>query len=434
MFCRNSINLKNSSSMKRILIQLVFILFILIPISSFAHRPDRSVVYLRVYENAGIEGRFDIGALDFNKYLGLNLKKHPSIEEIRVHEEKLKEYILKNSFFSSIYGSHKIVFTDELGTLWVSSGSFISFHFTLENMEKVPDDLEVKFSVFLDENPSHTNGLGMEYNWKAGLINNEKVMALDFTPSERVKKLDLTDTSVWKGFIAMVKQGMLHIWIGLDHILFLLALILPSVVRRRNSETVASSDISVDSDSYYILGWRPVKKFKPAFFYILKIVTFFTIAHTITLSLASLNIVVLPSCIVESIIAFSIGLAAFHNIRPIFKGRDWVIAFVFGLFHGFGFATVLGELGFRNENLSLSLLGFNVGVEFGQIVIIALIFPFLFLMRKLKIYPKFMFVMSILLIVISLYWMIERIFDVDFPVDEYIIGNLLPLAKWLGLK
>lgn len=420
--------------MKRILVQVVFILFISIPISTYAHRPDRSVVYLRVYEKTGIEGRFDIGVREFNKYLDIGLRKHPSIEEIRLHEEKLKAYILEHASFSSIYGNHKIVFTDELGTLWLSSGSFISFHFNLENMSKVPDDLEVKFSVFLDDNPAHTNGLGMEYNWKAGLINNEKIMALDFTTSDRVKNLDLTDTSIWKGFVAMIKQGMLHIWIGLDHILFLLALILPSVVRRRTTAMVASGEVSVDPGSYHIWGWQPVQKFKPAFIYILKIVTFFTIAHTITLSLAALNIIVLPSWIVESIIAFSIGLAAFHNIRPIFIGKDWVIAFVFGLFHGFGFATVLGELGFRGENLSLSLLGFNVGVEFGQVVIIALIFPFLFLMRKLKLYPKFMFIMSVLLIIISLYWMIERIFDVDFPVDEYVIDKLLPLAIWLGLK
>jgi hypothetical protein len=419
--------------MKKVLFQAVFILCMALPFISYAHRPDRSVVYLRVYETEGIDGRFDIGVLDFNKYLGLDLEKHPSIESIRVHEAKLKAYILEHASFSSNYGNHKIVFTDEIGTLWLSAGSFISFHFVLENMEKVPDDLEVKFSVFLDDNAAHTNGLGMEYNWKAGLINNEKIMALDFTTSDRVKNLDLTDTSVWKGFVAMVKQGMLHIWIGMDHILFLLALILPSVVRRKNRALV-EGEPSIETSGYTILGWQPVQKFKPAFLYILKIVTFFTIAHTITLSLASLNIVVLPSRIVESIIALSIGLAAYHNIKPIFKGKDWLIAFVFGLFHGFGFATVLGELGFRGENLSLSLLGFNVGVEIGQVVIIALIFPFLYLMRKLKIYPKLLVILSVILIIISLYWMVERIFEVDFPVDEYILGKLLPFAIWLGLK
>ena len=113
--------------MKRILVQVVFVLFILLPIATYAHRPDRSVVYLRVYETTGIQGRFDIGVRDFNKYLGLELNIHPSIEEIRVHEKKLKAYILEHASFSSIYGNHKIVFTDELGTLWVSSGSLLVF-------------------------------------------------------------------------------------------------------------------------------------------------------------------------------------------------------------------------------------------------------------------------------------------------------------------
>ena len=419
--------------MKKVLVRFTFILLVMLPLASYGHRPDRSVVYLRVYETLGIEGHFDLGALDVDNYLGLNLGLHPKVEEVRANREKIQAYILEHAQFSSRYGNHKIVFTDEIDVLWASSGSFAVFHFRLENMEKIPDNLEVSFSVFLDENPMHTNGLGIEYNWKAGLINNEKVIALDFSTSNRTKTLDLTDTSIWTGFMAMIKQGMLHIWIGIDHILFLLALILPAVVRRKNALTVKSG-VSLDDSGYEIWGWRPVMKFKPAFLYILKIVTFFTIAHTITLSLAALKIVVLPSWLVESIIAFSIGLAAFHNIRPIFKGRDWIIAFVFGLFHGFGFATVLGELGFKGENLTLSLLGFNIGVEFGQVVIIALIFPFLFFIRKLKLYPKFMVIISLLLILISIYWMVERIFEVDFPLDEYLLGKLLPLAIWLGLK
>lgn len=419
--------------MRKLQLQITFILLFLIPIFTYAHRPDRSVVYLRIYETGGVEGHFDLGVEDLQKYLDLDLKLHPNLQEVERYKEIIRSYILQHASFTSRYGNHKIVFTDEISILWLSSGSFVVSNFYLDNMAQVPDNLEVSFSVFLDENPMHTNGLGIEYNWKAGIINNEKIIALDFSTSHRTKNLDLTDTSVWNGFLAMIKQGMLHIWVGMDHVLFLLALILPSVVRRRSLLTGKGSD-TVEESGYYIWGWQPVLKFRPAFLYILKIVTFFTIAHTITLSLAALQIVVLPSWLVESIIAFSIGLAAYHNIRPIFIGRDWIIAFVFGLFHGFGFATVLGELGFKGENLSLSLLGFNIGVEIGQVVIIALIFPFLFLMRKLKVYPKFMVIVSVLLIIISIYWMIERLFDVDFPLDEYLLNKLLPIAKWTGLK
>ena len=293
--------------------------------------------------------------------------------------------------------------------------------------------MEVTFSPFLDENPAHSNGLGFEYNWKAGLINNEKIIALEFTQSYKTKSLSLTDTSLWKGFIEMVRQGIWHIWIGLDHILFILALILPSVVRRKREPEGPRKGSKLGS-FFNISSWEPVKKFGPAFWYILKVITWFTIAHTITLSLASLNVINLPSRLVETVIALSIGLAAYHNIRPIFKGRDWVIAFVFGLFHGFGFATVLSELGFNNEFLTLSLLGFNIGVEIGQVAIIALIFPILFFIRNLKLYPIILTVLSVLLIFISLYWFIERSLDINLLFDDYLRRKAYRIAVSLGLR
>ena len=418
--------------MQRKTIQFILILFFLVPLSMYAHRPDRGLIYLRVYETAGIEGRFEIMASELDKYLGIDLGKHPTVEEVAVYREKIQGYLLRHSAFSSVYGKHEIIFMDEISILYIDFGSFVAIHFRLDNTEKLPDELEVTYSVFFDENPMQTNALGMEYNWKAGLINNEKIMALDFSPDEKTKTLDLTDTSVWKGFMAMVKQGAWHIWIGLDHILFLLALILPSVVRRK-TETVETANDQVITTKSSNWKWIPVLEFKPAFWYILKIVTFFTIAHTITLSLASLSIVNLPSRWVESIIAFSIGLAAYHNIKPIFMGKEWVIAFVFGLFHGFGFATVLSELGFKGENLSLSLLGFNIGVELGQVIIILLIFPVLYVIRKSKFYSKFLVWLSALLIIISLYWLIERAFDIDMPLDEYLNGKIYPIVRFFGL-
>jgi len=210
-------------------------------------------------------------------------------------------------------------------------------------------------------------------------------------------------------------------------------LILPAVVRR--SETVdIGSDTKTGKNNFNIWGWKPVEKFRPAFIYILKIITFFTIAHTITLSLAALNIIVLPSRLVESIIALSIGLAAYHNIKPIFKGKDWLIAFVFGLFHGFGFASVMGELGFKGEFLTLTLLGFNIGVEIGQVLIIALIFPFLYFLRKKKLYPKLLVYLSALLIIVSLYWLFERAFDIDLPLDENIRTFGGDILRALGLR
>lgn len=411
---------------KHIFRALLFILLLSPFYNSFAHHPDNSLLYLRVYEKANIEGDFHINVNELNDVLGLNLSKRTSIEEVTPHLNTIKEYILRNASFSFQNRTFKIVFTDEIKFLRVSYGDFVLLNFHLEGTQDTPDKLDVTYKVFIEEEPNHMNLLGMEYNWKAGLFNNEGIIALDFGKNDWTKTLDLTQGSVWTGFKAMIKQGVWHIWIGLDHILFIIALILPAVVRRRKNDS--------PNAKFSIWSWEPVNKFRPAFFYIIKIITFFTIAHTITLSLASLEIIVLPSQLVESIIALSIGLAAYHNIRPIFKGKDWIIAFVFGLFHGFGFASVLGDLGFNGEHLTLSLLGFNIGVEIGQVVIIAAIFPILFLIRKLKLYPKFLIYLSVLLIVISVYWLIERAFDIDLPVDDYIRRRGYEFAVWLGLR
>lgn len=407
-------------------------IFLLLPLIGLAHQPKQSLIYLRIYEETGIEGRFEVNANELVNVFGLEYGLNPTIDEVRPYQDRIQAYLLEHAGFSSGTEAFKIVFTGEISKLDTDFGDFINFHFRLEPFTELPDELTVAYTAFMEEDPSHRCLIVMEYNWRAGLINNESLVALDLSKDNAEGTISLTETSLWKGFLAMVRQGMWHIWIGMDHILFLLALILPSVVRRKRDRGAATGPrgATLRGD---LLGWVPVEKFRPAFMYILKIVTFFTLAHTITLSLAALNIVDLPSRVVESIIAFSVGLAALHNITPVFRGRDWIIAFVFGLFHGFGFASVLGELGFKGEYLSLSLVGFNVGVEIGQVVIIALIFPVLYLIRNRKYYPKLLVGLSVLLILVSSYWFIERAFDVDLPLDEMVNRLLYPIARFVGL-
>lgn len=408
--------------MKKLFFALMLFGFLLIPKIADAHVANQSYIFLRIYEEKGIEGRYEINIREINKIWNTNFDNSSTKEEIAPYIERIKAYLLKNSAFSSPKGKHIVSIQEDFGIQRVSLGNFIKVYFTLDNTTDIPDELTVKYSPAFEVDDTHRAFLITEYNWKAGVINEEMNISLDFDPNNTVDTMSLTDVSIWKGFWAMIKQGVWHIWIGLDHILFLLALILPSVVRRKENAT-----------GYSLSNWEPVKKFKPAFSYILKVVTFFTIAHTITLTLASLEIVNLPSRIVESIIAFSIGLAAFHNIRPIFKGRDWVIAFIFGLFHGFGFASVLGDLGLTSKFLTVSLLGFNVGVELGQLVIIALIFPILYLLKNRKIYNKILVYGSALLIIVSLYWCIERIFEIEFGVYRAVKIQIREWAVYLGL-
>lgn len=409
--------------MKKIKIRILFLLLALCSLFAQGHAPEQGFIFLRVYETDGIEGRFEIQAEDLNKIFDLNLlKEGNNISAIQPHYKAIQQYILANSSFKSSAGKHNIIFKD-LGVLATGLGDYIQLFFDLDNVDPLPDTMNVTYNIAFKEAPNHRGFLTMEYNWKAGVINNESNISLYFTPSSPTDTLDLTKVSIWKGFVAMIKQGIWHIWIGTDHIFFLIALILPAVVRRKREANLSP-----------IKSWEPVPQFKPAFYYILKIVTFFTIAHTITLSLAALQVVSLPGWIVESIIAFSIGLAAFHNIIPIFKGRDWVIAFVFGLFHGFGFASVLGDIGLKDEFLVYSLLGFNIGVEIGQLAIIAAIFPILYLIRKRKLYPKILILGSMFLILASIYWIIERVFDINLGIEDTIKHWLYQFAVKLGLK
>ena len=137
-------------------------------------------------------------------------------------------------------------------------------------------------------------------------------------------------------------------------------------------------------------------------------------AHSITLSAAALDFVALPSAFVESVIALSVAVAAFDILKPIFGKRIWLVVFAFGLFHGFGFASVLGEIGLGKEHLGLSLLGFNVGVEVGQVVVIAVCFPLLFIVRHQRLYHSVVIrYAAFALIAVATIWLTERTLDVE---------------------
>jgi hypothetical protein len=146
---------------------------------------------------------------------------------------------------------------------------------------------------------------------------------------------------------------------------------------------------------------------------VLRIVTAFTLAHSITLSLATLGFVSLPSRWVESAIAASVVLAALNNVWPVFHGRRWMVAFGFGLIHGFGFASVLIDLGLPQGALALALLGFNLGVECGQMAIVAAFLPLAFVLRHSAFYRRLVLRLgSLLITALASTWLAERVFEI----------------------
>lgn len=166
--------------------------------------------------------------------------------------------------------------------------------------------------------------------------------------------------------------GTEHIFCGYDHILFLLVLLIPAT--------------SI---------WQ-----------VLKTVTAFTVAHSITLSLSVLGLVSLPARPVEATIALSIALAALLNLRKGDDHRRWPIAFVFGLVHGLGFASILRDQGVTGSNAVLPLVSFNLGVEAGQVLIVLVAFP---LMVRLCSQERTMKILSVASAAMASLWFFERV-------------------------
>ena len=193
-----------------------------------------------------------------------------------------------------------------------------------------------------------------------------------------------------------INEGVHHIVTGWDHVLFLLCLLLPAVMRRTPE------------------GWRPVERIGHAVWPVAGIVTSFTVAHSITLTLAALKIVSLSPSFIEPAIAATIVLAALDNVRPVFFGHRGWVTFAFGLIHGFGFAGVLAELQLPVAQFAWALFQFNMGLELGQLAIVVLATGLLFVVRGQRRYPALAIRGgSFAAIAIGVLWLIERIADVS---------------------
>ncbi|MEJ2176869.1 MAG: HupE/UreJ family protein [Gammaproteobacteria bacterium] len=267
---------------------------------------------------------------------------------------------------------------------------FVTYPFRIET-QAIPDRLTIRHNMFYQGDRNHRGLLLVQYNAKTDTNYGEEHTALIFNPDNQVQELDLNDVPGLLRMREMIVQGMWHIWIGIDHILFLLALILPTVLLRKAG------------------NWTPVERPAPAIRNLLVIVTLFTLAHSITLFLAAFNIVQLSARFVESVIALSIVLVALNNIfQWVSKGSLFTIFFL-GLFHGLGFASVMGNLPFRMVDLVGMVVMFNIGVELGQIAIVIALFPILYWMRTSSQYvPAVLKGGSWVLAAIGGYWFIQR--------------------------
>jgi hypothetical protein len=352
-----------------------------------AHKPSDS--YLTITQSAdGFTGRWDIALRDLDFELGLDADGDGAITwgEVRTKHADI-----------AAYAGTRLRLNTDAQECRVSIGAQMLEQHTDGTYSVLPlaiacgapaTQLGVAYTLFADIDPQHRGLLNLRAQGVA------RSAVLD--PQAPPQRFDLARPNRWAQFVDYLREGVWHIWIGFDHILFLLSLLLPAVM------------------AWKAMRWHAVDDFRAAFWDVFRIVTAFTVAHSITLSLAALHVIALPSRLVEAAIAASVVVAALNNIRPVVQRQRWLVAFGFGLIHGFGFATVLAELGLPGDALVLALVGFNLGVEVGQLAIVALFLPLAYSLRRSRFYRRTVMVGGSLAIAgIAAVWFVERAFDVS---------------------
>ena len=355
-----------------------------------AHKPSDSYLTLKAAAGSGeVAARWDIALRDLDYVLQLDRDNNGELTwgEVRQREADIVRLATQNLQLSS--GDQTCAWSSGAAMQLTrhSDGTYAVLTL-VARCPKLEAGLKARYSLFFDVDPSH-RGL---VQWIAP--GGDAAQALIFGTESAQQSLALKPAGAWQTLRQYLVDGVWHIWIGYDHILFLLALLLPAVLVRRERQ------------------WQGAPRFSGALVEVVKVVTAFTLAHSITLSLAALQVITLPSRLVESAIAASVVIAALNNLRGTVHGRRWMMAFAFGLLHGFGFASVLADLGLPQGALVLALVGFNVGVELGQLAIVALFLPLAFALRRTRFYQVGVLkIGSLIVAALATWWLVQRLFD-----------------------
>jgi hypothetical protein len=348
-----------------------------------AHTQSTAFLTLQL-KGTSLTGEWHLALRDLQDAVGLDSNDDGRITwgELREQKAAVFAYALSRLHLTDMSGAGKMELSDLLVEQHADGGYAV-----LRLKADGPgftSAVRVDYRAFFDLNAKHRGLLRLE---QAG-----STQLAVFGPETSVQIFDLLHTGGKPPtLLSFINEGVWHIWQGYDHILFLIALLLPGVMRRGEGQ------------------WKPDLGGVAALSRVLKIVTAFTVAHSITLSLAAFGLVHLPTRVVESAIAGSVVVAALNNLAPIFPERGWLAAFAFGLLHGFGFANALRDLGVQSGQLALTLFGFNAGVEAGQLAIVAVFFPLALSVRHLMFYPKVVLRLgSVSIVVVAALWMAER--------------------------
>lgn len=317
------------------------------------------------------------------KELGYDLD-HLTDDQLRDMTAKVIQPYIDEKLSVSINGRaypEQVVKITREGTLWEIWLKISDLDFNWQDNE-----VKIGYHLLLDETNNQHVSIGYVYYTDA---DDDSVQAVFDKTQPSLQYIFDSDHTEWEftdksaSFLSdiatFIVLGIKHILTGYDHIAFLLALIVIGLSVREA----------------------------------LKIITAFTIAHSITLLLAAMNIVNLNSRFVESVIALSICYIAVENLVSKQINYRWLVTFLFGLVHGFGFASVLQEYVADKSNLVRSVVSFNVGVEVGQLSILLVTLPLLYLLRKKVSSRTVTLVASAAIFIVGLAWFIDRLFNLQ---------------------
>jgi hypothetical protein len=337
----------------------------------------------------------------------------PSIERQRV---QIANYILRN-FSASVPGGHgfRIEPIDSPHLSSIEGAPYVVARLHLILPAGAPADLfDLHCGVLLDRVPSQVVLVTIRTDWRTSTFADAPQLVGVLRGSDQSVRIDRRDGNWWYGFGSVFDLGMRHIAEGTDHLLFLLVLLFPAPLLVRNAKWVGYSEI------------------RPCLLQIGKIVTAFTAGHSVTLAAGAMDIVHVPSRPIEVLIAVSILVSAAHALRPLFPGREAVIAGCFGLVHGLAFATTLAGLGLGRWDRVASIFGFNLGIEAMQLVVVAIALPSLILLSRTRLYSSIRTAGALFAGAIAITWIAQRLWDLPNPADAFVMA-LAQRAGWIAI-
>lgn len=393
---KNRLNWKSTMLKKVVSVVLSFFLCTV----AFAHPSPTSLVFLDVSpDRVAMEIQLPLPELEFA--FPAAMTDHPETLLERAGPE-LKAYILQHIH---AYTNKERPWQVLLSNIEMSKGEYagtsVAYWEAVAHLVLIPQAGEstrkftLDYDVIMHQVVTHSALLSLRSDWEngsqaapdaeAGVIR-RSIADNTVHPVE----INLEQGSKWKGFKSMFSLGMEHIREGTDHLLFLLVLLLPSMLLFSGSR------------------WGKFGGTKYSVRRLLSIVTAFTIGHSVTLLISAAGWLKLPSQPVEILIAFSILISAVHAIYPLFPGKEMYVAAGFGLIHGLAFATILANMKLGAGTLALSILGFNLGIETMQLLIVLITVPWLILLSTTPYYKWIRIGGAIVAVVAALAWITER--------------------------